>query len=170
MDFGLRHACLQVQRTDLWITVTCKRNLVQMLLLWIKGGTNQHHRSTLDGMYMLVTLQFFVLVMVTTDHSRLRRALINVDVKPMDHPHSILLQYWKPSTSSDHIQETYDGWDGERSMQWRIDDTQPPVQEHMNSIMFAWKLGIREGTRNPTMKKSFMQVIVIKESLALLDP
>jgi hypothetical protein len=44
------------------------------------------------------------------------QALINVDAELVEHPHSVLIQYWKPSTSSDHIQETYNGWDGERSM------------------------------------------------------
>ena len=44
------------------------------------------------------------------------RALTNVDAKPMEHLYCIPIQYWKPSASSNHIQETYDGWDGERSM------------------------------------------------------
>jgi hypothetical protein len=55
------------------------------------------------------------------------RALTNVDAKPVEHPHRVLIQYWKPSASPDLIQETYDGWDGKRSMQWRIDDSQPPM-------------------------------------------
>jgi hypothetical protein len=41
--------------------------------------------------------------------------------------------------SSDHIQETYDGWDGRRPLEWRVDDCQPPVWEHTNSIMSTWK-------------------------------
>jgi hypothetical protein len=97
------------------------------------------------------------------------RALTNVDVEPNEHPQCILIQYWKPSASSDHIQETYDGWDGERSMQWRIDDSEPPMWEHTNSIMSVWKLEIREGTRNPTMRIHSVQVNVIKESLAMFD-
>jgi hypothetical protein len=95
------------------------------------------------------------------------RALTNVDAELVEHPQCLLIQYWKPS---DHIQETYDGWDGERSMQWRIDDLQPPVWKHTNSMMFAWKSGIRDGTRNPTMKIPSLQVNVIKESLAMFDP
>jgi hypothetical protein len=51
------------------------------------------------------------------------RALTNVDAEPVEHPQCILIQYWKPSASSYHIQETYSGWDGDRSMQWRIHDS-----------------------------------------------
>jgi hypothetical protein len=81
------------------------------------------------------------------------------------HTNSVL----EPSASSNHIQKTYDGWNGKRSMQWRIDESQPPVWEHTNSIMSAWKLGIREGTRNLTMRIPSLQVNVIKESLAVFD-
>jgi hypothetical protein len=98
------------------------------------------------------------------------RALTNVDAEPVEHPQCILIQYWKPSSSSNHIQETYAGWDGDRSMQWTIEDSQPPVWEHTNSMMSAWKSGIRDGTRNPTMRIPSLQVNVIKESLAVFDP
>jgi hypothetical protein len=97
------------------------------------------------------------------------RALTNVDAEPMKHPHCILIQYRKPSASSNHIHETYDDWDGKRSMQWRIDDSEPPMWEHTNSIMSAWKSGIREGTRNPTMRIPSLQVNEIKESLVVFD-
>jgi hypothetical protein len=43
-------------------------------------------------------------------------------------------------------------------MQWRIEDSQPPVWEHTNSMMSAWKSGIRDGTRNPTMRIPSLQV------------
>jgi hypothetical protein len=52
-------------------------------------------------------------------------------------------------------------------MQWRIEDSQPPVWEHTNSMMSAWKSEIRDGTRNPTMKIPSLQVNVIKELLGL---
>ena len=65
------------------------------------------------------------------------RALTNVDAKLVKHLQCILIQYWKPSASSNHIQETYGSWDGDRSMQWRIDDLQSPVWEHTNSMMSA---------------------------------
>jgi hypothetical protein len=55
-------------------------------------------------------------------------------------------------------------------MQWKIDDSQPPVWEHTNSMMSAWTSRIREGTRNPTMRIPSLQVNIIKESLTLLDP
>lgn len=97
------------------------------------------------------------------------RAEKNVDAEPMEHLHCILIQYWKPSASFDNIQETYDGWDGERSMQWRIDNLEPPMWEHTNSILSAWKSGIQEGTRNLTMKIPSLQVNISKESLAIFD-
>jgi hypothetical protein len=31
------------------------------------------------------------------------RALTNVNVEPVEHPNCILIQYWKPTTSSDYI-------------------------------------------------------------------
>ena len=98
------------------------------------------------------------------------RALTNVDAEPVEHPQYILIQYWKPLASSDHIQETYGGWDGDRSMQWRINDSQPPIWEHINSMMSIWKSGIRNGTMNLTMRIPSLQVNVIKESLAVFDP
>jgi hypothetical protein len=36
-------------------------------------------------------------------------------------------------------------------------------------MILAWKLGIREGTRNPTMRIPSLQVNVIKESLAMFN-
>ena len=54
-------------------------------------------------------------------------------------------------------------------MQWKIDDSQPPVWEHTNSMMSAWKSGIRDGTKNPIMKIPSLQVSIIKESLAVFD-
>ena len=100
---------------------------------------------------------------------QIARALTNVDAELMEHLHYMLIQYWKPFASFNHIQETYGGWDGERSMQWRIDDSEPPMWEHTNSIMSAWKSGIRGGTMNPTMRILFVKVNVIKESLAMFD-
>jgi hypothetical protein len=55
-------------------------------------------------------------------------------------------------------------------MQWTIEDSQPPVWEHTNSMMSAWKSGIRDGTRNLIMRIPSLQVNVIKESLAMFDP
>ena len=37
-------------------------------------------------------------------------------------------------------------------------------------MMSAWKSGIRNGTKNLTMKIPSLQVNVIKESLAVFDP
>jgi hypothetical protein len=37
------------------------------------------------------------------------RALTNVDAEPVEHPHFVLIQYWKLMASSDYIQNTYDG-------------------------------------------------------------
>ena len=71
--------------------------------------------------------------------------------------------------SSNHILNTYDNWDGKRSMQWKIDDLQPPILEHTNSMMSAWKSGIRDSTMNPTMRIPSSQVKVIKESLAVFN-
>jgi hypothetical protein len=62
------------------------------------------------------------------------RALTNVDAEPVEHPQCILIQYWKPSSSSNHIQETYVGWDGDRSMQWTIEDSQPPITRRKTVI------------------------------------
>jgi hypothetical protein len=98
------------------------------------------------------------------------RAITNVNAEPLEHLNCMLTQYWKPMGAFDHIQEIYNGWDGERPLQWRIDDCQPLVWEHTNSIMLAWKLGIRPRTKNCTMKILSLQISIIKESLALFDP
>ena len=44
------------------------------------------------------------------------RALTNIDAEPVEHPQCILIQYWKSLASTDYIQETYGGRDGDRSM------------------------------------------------------
>jgi hypothetical protein len=54
-------------------------------------------------------------------------------------------------------------------MQLRIDDLQPPVWKHTNSMMSAWKSEIWPCTWNPTMRIPSLQVSVIKESLAVFD-
>lgn len=55
------------------------------------------------------------------------KAISDVNAEPVQHPNCILIQYWKPMDASNHIQETYNSWDGERPMQWKIDDSQAPV-------------------------------------------
>jgi hypothetical protein len=85
-----------------------------------------------------VYARYFVVLRPSDGDKRpfwIARALTNVDAEPVEHPQCILIQYWKPSSSSNHIQETYASWDGDRSMQWRIEDSQPPVWEHTNSMM-----------------------------------
>ena len=77
-----------------------------------------------------VYVGYFVVLHPSNKDNRpfwIAKTLTNVDAEPMEHPHCILIQYWKPLASSDLIQETYDGWDGKRSMQWRIDGSQPLV-------------------------------------------
>jgi hypothetical protein len=58
---------------------------------------------------------YFLILRPSDDDIRpfwIARALTNVDAEPMEHPHWILIQYWKPSASSDNIQETYDPCNG----------------------------------------------------------
>jgi hypothetical protein len=54
-----------------------------------------------------VYVGYFVVLYPSDGDNRpfwIARALTNVDAKPVEHPHCILIQYWKPSASSDHIQ------------------------------------------------------------------
>jgi hypothetical protein len=69
------------------------------------------------------------------------RAITNVNAKLFKHPNHMLIQYWKPIGASDHIQEAYDGWVGERPLQWRIDDSQPPIWEHTDFIYISTEVG-----------------------------
>jgi hypothetical protein len=66
-----------------------------------------------------VYVGYFVVLRPSDGNKRpfwIARALTNVDVEPVEHPQCILIQYWKPSAFSYHIQETYGGWDGNGSM------------------------------------------------------
>jgi hypothetical protein len=40
-----------------------------------------------------------------------------MNAEPLEHSNYMLIQNWKPMGASDHIQETYDGWDGEKPLQ-----------------------------------------------------
>ena len=66
-----------------------------------------------------VYARYFVILCPSDDNKRpfwIARALTNVDAELVEHPQCILIQYWKPLAFSYHIQETYGGWDGDRSM------------------------------------------------------
>jgi hypothetical protein len=102
-----------------------------------------------------VFASYFVILRQSDNNSHpfwIARAITNMNAKPFKHPNCMLIQYWKPIGTSDHIQDTYDGWNGVRPLQWKIDDCQPPIWERTDSIILAWKLEIRSCTKNPTMR------------------
>jgi hypothetical protein len=44
------------------------------------------------------------------------RAIASVNAKLLEHPNYLLIWYWKPMSAPDNVQETSDGWDGNKPL------------------------------------------------------
>jgi hypothetical protein len=96
------------------------------------------------------------------------RALSNPNCNP-EQPNCILLQYFRPTSRNMDIQAFYTGWDSERGLRWKIEESEPPVWEEPNTLMTAWSPQIRKGTHECVIKIPAPQIAIIKQSLALYD-
>ena len=81
------------------------------------------------------------------------------------HPNSIQIQYWTPATTQSVDAITYEGWDSSSGNNWREDSRYDPIWIHTNCIMGAWHSRIREGSSNPRMRITALQIANIKASI-----
>jgi hypothetical protein len=93
------------------------------------------------------------------------RALSDPNTNP-DQPNCVLIQFFRPTSRDENVQETYSGWDSARGLRWKVDESQPPVWEHTNSLMTAWKSRIKKDTTECMLKIPLAQVEVINDSIA----
>ena len=96
------------------------------------------------------------------------RALSDFDV---DHnnPGCIQIQYFKPATKSNIVQDTYVGWDTKKGFKWKVDDSQNPEWLHGGAIFTSWKSSAKPGSRRPTISISERQIDIIRESIQRFD-
>ena len=71
-----------------------------------------------------------------------------------------------PTSRNQDVQDFYTGWDNERGLRWRVDETEPPLWQHTNALMTAWKSRIQKDTVECMIKIPATQIEVIKQTLA----
>lgn len=84
-----------------------------------------------------------------------------------EQPNCVLLQYFRPTSRNQEVQDLYAGWDSERGLLWRVDDSEEPAWETTNALITAWKSQNRRGTRQCRIKIPTVQIEIINQSLAL---
>ena len=93
------------------------------------------------------------------------RAFSNPNCNP-EKPNCVLIQYFRPTSRDQNVQDFYTGWDSERGLRWKVDETEPPLWQHTNALITAWKSSIRKDTRQCMIKIPVAQIDVINQSLA----
>ena len=96
------------------------------------------------------------------------RALSDPNCNP-ERPNCVLIQYFRPTSRDQNVQDYYTGWDTSRGLRWKVDDTEPPLWEETNALMTAWKSRIKRGTVECMIKIPSAQIEVINQSLALYN-
>jgi hypothetical protein len=93
------------------------------------------------------------------------KALSNPNCNPKK-LNCVLIQYLRPTSRSQDVQDFYIGWDNERGLRWKVDIADPPVWEETNALMTAWKSQIRKDTRQCLLKIQTTQIEIINHILA----
>ena len=75
------------------------------------------------------------------------------------------MQYWTPAFTHYIDAKTYEGWYPTSGKIWREDRRFNPIWAHTNCIMDAWQSRIREGTTNPQMQISILQIANIEATV-----
>ncbi len=86
-----------------------------------------------------------------------------------DKPNFVLIQYFRPTSRSQDVQDSYLGWDSANGLRWKIDDCQEEVWEDTSSIMTAWKSRVKKDTTECTLKIPLDQIKVIHDSIATIE-
>ena len=82
-----------------------------------------------------------------------------------EHPNSIQIQYWTPAATQSVDAITYKGWDFSSGNSWRENSRYDLIWIHTDCIMGAWHSRIREGSSNPRMRITALQIANIKASI-----
>ena len=93
------------------------------------------------------------------------RALSNLNSSP-ENPNCILIQYFRPTSRNQDVQDYYTGWDSERGLRWKVDETKSPSWQHTDALMTVWKSRIQKDTVECMIKILATQIEVINQSLA----
>ena len=96
------------------------------------------------------------------------RALSNPNSSP-ENPNCVLIQYFRPTSRNQDVIDFYTGWDSERGLRWKVDETEPPVWQHTDAFMTAWKSRIKKDTQECMIKIPAIQIEVINQSLTLFN-
>jgi hypothetical protein len=83
-----------------------------------------------------------------------------------EHPNSIRIQYYRPTSRASLVQRSYTGWDSPAGLRWRIDDDLDEVWESTSSLLTAWKSRSLKESVHSTSKVPLEQIAIIKASLA----
>ena len=62
------------------------------------------------------------------------RALSDSNSNPKN-PNCVLIQYFRPTSRNQDVQDFYIDWDSKRSLRWKVDETEPPVWQHTDALM-----------------------------------
>ena len=93
------------------------------------------------------------------------RALSNPFANP-DHSNCIRIQYFRPTSREQNVQEYYTGWNSAKGLRWKVDETQSLVWENTDSLVTAWKSRVKKVTVECVLKIPSVQIDVINGSLA----
>ena len=88
------------------------------------------------------------------------RALSNPNSSP-ENPNCVLIQYFRPTSRNQDVIDFYTGWDNERGLCWKVDEIEPPVWQHTDALMTAWKSRIKKDTQECMIKIPAIQIEVI---------
>jgi hypothetical protein len=106
---------------------------------------------------------YFVAVRPADGDSRpiwIARALLDPN-NNLKKPNCILIQYFRPTSRSREVQDNYIGWNNDRDLRWKVDETEPPVWEHTNALMTVRSSTIRKDTIHYLIKILTVQIEVI---------
>ena len=93
------------------------------------------------------------------------RTLSNPNSSP-ENLNCILIQYFHPTSRNQDVQDFYTGWNNERGLRWRVDETEPPIWQHTDALMTTWKSRIQKNTVECMIKIPATQIEVINQTLA----
>lgn len=88
---------------------------------------------------------YFVAIQLANDDNRpvwIARVLFDPNSN-LEKPNCVLIQYFCPTSRSWEVQDNYIGWDNDRGLCWRVNETELPLWEHMNALMTTWSSIIR---------------------------
>lgn len=83
-----------------------------------------------------------------------------------ERPNCVKIQYFRPTSRSNEVQNHYTGWDSTNGLKWKVDETQAEDWLHTDSIMTAWKSRVRKETTECSIRIPAVQLKIIHDSLA----